>query len=212
MTSSKYWTCGVVSMAIAWLLALAAGPATADIPPRLGRDIPAKAPPLPVASETGPAVPFVVHRDETEAVSRIIIPRKLLPAAKALVPAPNSRAAVEPGEEDKESASLVRRSVYTGCMLALVFASGGLAIAFVRRRKAGVGKVLAIGLAVSMLLLGTALADIPSPFGGGRRPRPPRPEPTIPASSAAPTIKVETVDSGDQIILILGRNAPDLPK
>lgn len=201
MSRSKHWTCGFVSMMTGCLLALTVAPAAADvaIPPR----------PKPNVNENGSPAPFVVRRDPSEATSRILIPRKLLPAARALLPTTNSHAAVAPGEEDAESANFARRTANAGCMLAFAFAGGGLAIAFVRRHKGGMGKILAIGLAVSMLLLGTALADVPSPFGGGRRPRP---GPPIPAPSATSTIKVEIVDSGDAIVLILGRSAPDLPK
>ncbi len=143
--------------------------------------------PPPQASKAAPAPvqpsPFVVRRDPVQEISRILIPRKLLAGGQALPAA-----------------------VGAGIALTIVIAGGGLAVAFARRRKAGTGALLSIGLVVSLLLIGTALADIPVPGGRARRPTP------GPAPVGGPTVIVETVDSGDQVILILGKNAPNLPK
>jgi hypothetical protein len=205
---------GLLAMA---LLAWVARPAAADIavPDKHPAPTPHPVTPIPksTAGETGPAAPFVVRRDATQDNSRIIIPRKLLPAGNAVPVTPAAPAAASStGTEEDGSAANEHRTINMGIMLAVVITSGGLAVAFVRRRKTQVGALLLIGLVASSLLIGTAMADIPSPFGGGRpvRPRPAPPAP--PTAKVETTIVVETVDSGDQIVLILGKNSPDLPK
>jgi hypothetical protein len=141
--------------------------------------------------------PFVIRHDAQQATSRIIIPRNLLPATPV-------RAAA-PAVTENDSAGRDYRAVGMGLMLASVIAGGGLAVAFARRRKAGAATLLSIGLLVSLLLVGTALADIIPP--GGR----PYRRPVPPAPIKGPAIVVETVDSGDQVILILGKDATPSP-
>jgi hypothetical protein len=155
---------------MALVLAMAAQTAQADIalPPKTG-------------------APLAIGRDASQETSRLIIPRKLLPAAAA------------------PAADVGYRSVGAGIMLTAVIVGGGLAVAFTRRRKAGAAKLLSIALVMSLVLIGTALADIPLPSGRSSGNRPPRTQATRPG------VVVEITDSGDQVTLILGKDAPKLP-
>jgi hypothetical protein len=142
-------------------------------------------------------VPFVIRRTPGSASSRLIIPRKFLPAlAEATgnaVPA-----------EGTTGLKLRRRTTVAGVLLSCVIAGGFLAVIFIRRRK--VGRAAATGVAVLTvaLLAGPALADLlPNPF---RRPRPPRP--VVTPDVQVPKVTVTVVESGDEVVLILGRVTP----
>jgi hypothetical protein len=195
MTTFSFSTRCVSVWAMAFVAALAAQPARADIP----------SPPKGTKTAPAAAAPFVVQRDTSQENSRIIIPRTLLSGGQTALAAPAATAPT--GVEEDASADARLRSVNAGIMLSAVIVGGGLAVVFVRRRKARIGTLLSIGLVVSFVLIGTALADIALPGG---RPNPnrtlPRPQP-----AAAPAVVVETTDLGNQVTLILGKNAPKLP-
>lgn len=144
-----------------------------------------------------PRVPFVIRNGADQQYSRIVIPRKFLPvAAPAKAAGPGAAAGLE------------RRSISAGIVLSLVIAGGFLALVFVRRRKGGWAAAGAATLLAAVVVLGsTALADLAVP--GRTRPRV---TPPTQASPNAPQIIVETTDSGDQIVLILGKTAPQYPK
>lgn len=163
----------------------------ADVPP------PPKAKKSPVqvvSTQTGARyAPFVVRRGADRQYSRIIIPREYLPV-------------VAPAEATPQSApaSLRRRSINAGIVLSTVIAVGFLAVVFVRRRKVGWAMAGATALvAVVVVLAGTAVADLAVPGRTPSRSPPPRQ-----VSPATPQILVETTDSGDEVILIVGKTLP----
>jgi len=136
------------------------------------------------------AAPLAVRRAANQQHSRIIIPRKYLP-----VVAPAEAAAPD------ASATLRRRSIHAGILLSTVIAGGFLAVVFVRRRRVGWAMAGATVLAaVLVVLAGTAVADLAVPGRTPARIRPPRP-----VRPPTPQIVVETTDSGDEIVLIVGK-------
>jgi hypothetical protein len=132
---------------------------------------------------------FVLRRDGTQERSRILVPKKYLPASEAPT--------VDLSQDGPQ-----QRTANAGLLLATVISGGGLTVVLLRRRKVGA----AIGVLVAMLALtgalGAAMAKVPPP-------NPPAlPRPVVEAQVAVPQVMIEVVETGDDIVLILGRNAP----
>jgi hypothetical protein len=149
----------------------------------------ARADMLPPPRPRPSTAPLVIERDATQESNRLIIPRKFLSAAGA----------VKASLEEEPSAGLEQRTMHAGLVLSTVLVGGGLAVVLVRRRKTGGAALMSIVFLAAGLVVGTAIADIAVPG----KPRPPRPRPSS-------QVIVETTNSGDEIVLVLGKNAPRL--
>ena len=87
-------------------------------------------------------------------------------------------------------------------MLSVVMAGGFLAVVFVRRRKFALGAAAGLGVAAGLAILGgTALANIGPPPE-----TPPPPSVVLPVDSGGQQIVVETIDAGNEVVLIIGRS------
>jgi hypothetical protein len=150
----------------------------------------ARADMLPPPRPQPGTAPLVIKRDATQESNRLVIPKKFLPGAGA----------VKAALEEQPSAALEQRTIHAGVVLSTLIAGGGLAVVFVRRRKTGKAAMTSIVFLAASLLVGTAIADIAVP-GKPRAPRPGRP---------STQVVVETTDAGDEIVLVLGKNAPKL--
>jgi hypothetical protein len=146
--------------------------------------------------------PLTIRVDRSQAKSRILIPRACLTGAaapEAASPAAAAPSAAVPGPD------LRSRAIVAGCALSLLLTGGFLTLAFARQRRRSLAAVATTAaLAGVLLLVGTAMADLlppgardPSGYpSSGRRPQAPSPE-----------IVIETVTDGNEVVLILGRDA-----
>jgi len=146
----------------------------------------------PPDGSDGNGVNLVVKRAPRASVSRIVIPRKLLAAAKRAedgAAAPNAAAPREDG-----AAAPPTQSIIAGVAISLAIVAGFLAF---RKKKPALG----IAAAAGALLIGalgiwaaSATANVPPPVD---RPEPPKP--------VATKIMIEIVEEGDAVVLTLGR-------
>jgi hypothetical protein len=162
--------------------------------------------PQPPANQPGQPAAFVLRRDVAQEQSRIIIPRKFLPSRFIARAANQPLSDAAPPNSSWDGAR--QKAVNAGLLLATVMAGGGMTVVFVRRRKAGP----AIGMLVCTLLLtaalGTAMAIEPSAAtvdGGNLL------DNAQVVAAVSSQVAVEVVETGDEIILILGKDAPQPP-
>ena len=179
--SAKAWA----RLAVVGLVLHATGErvwANAPAPPPVRPDGIEK-PTIPTVRPNGPAADFVVRRDGAEQHSRIVIPRRFLPARPNRV-----------GERSVSGAE--QRATSAGLSLATVITGGGLAVVFVRRRQVGAAAAVLVVMLGLTVALGTAAATSPpSPLNNG---------------GPSPQVTVEIVESGNAIQLLLGKDAPPL--
>ena len=182
---------GVFLVALGMILAVLANVVRADIPPDPGRR-PTRQ--RPVVKRVSPDVsrPLTIRIDPRQQTSRIIIPKGYLSAAA--VPAPTV-----------SSWSPQSRSIIAGLALSLVMASGFLMLVFARQRRLSLATLATTAaLAGVLLIVGTAVADLLPPGGGpARTNRTFRAPPEPPRSG----IVIETTSGGNEVVLILGRDA-----
>ena len=203
MTFHRFWRLSTRLVLIGLLLATEglalANPLPAPLPIRPGREV---QPPLPIIKQVGQAAAFVIRRDAAQEQSRIVIPRKFLPSGKA---APQGEDPFgKASTPDDFLAGSRERAVNAGLLLATVIAGGGLTVVFARRRKAGPAIGMLVGTLLLAAALGTALAGEPlaAPVDGGNL------LDKAQISAASPQATVEIVETGDEITLILGKDAP----
>lgn len=144
------------------------------------------------AGAAGVRANFQVRRAPDQEVSRLIIPRKYLPAVPASEPA------------QPAAANLRQRSMYAGIMLSAVIAAGGLGVVLVRRRRFGWAAATCVAIVALAAFAGTAMADLAVP---GRPPSRPAPNPPRVVAPPAAQVTVEITDAGDDVVLILGKNS-----
>ncbi len=197
----RLWT----RLAVIGILLIMGGLASANpmpSPPDSYRRRPEPPPQPPaVVKHVGQPASFVVRRDAAQEQSRIVIPRKFLPQG---VVAPNE----DPfGDNSTPNSSLVgsrHKAVDAGLLLTTVIAGGGLTVVFVRRRKVGTAVGILVGTLLLTAALGTAMAvEPPAPAADGGNLLD---QAKIAKVSAQAT--VEIVETGDEITLILGKDAP----
>lgn len=142
----------------------------------------------------GPAA-FVVRRDAAQEQSRIIIPRRFLPASSA------------PARLDGHSQDNPRQKTTTaGLLLSTVISGGGLAAVLARRRKMKAAVVVLAAMLLSTVALGAAMAKSPPPRPAGP------PAPTLETKIAGPQVAIEVVETGSAITLVLGKDAPQFAR
>jgi hypothetical protein len=172
----------------------------------------------------GPPAAFVLRRDAAEKHSRIIIPQKYLPSGNT-VP---RRFLPSGGATPNISLDAPRqKAVDAGLLLATVMAGGGLTVVFVRRRNVKTAVGISVVTVLLTVTLGTAMAAVPNPLvapnpppiGVGAAGQLPFTQPVeslnlnppriaVEATGAGSQISVDIVATGDEIILILGKDAP----
>lgn len=161
---------------------------------------PANAPPPPRDRE--PIGPKLVVQPSTEKVSRLSIPRKLVPGAEKKA---------EKSDAGDNGFLGSDRTVVAGIAMSAAVALLGLHL--VRRRSGhGLAPTILIGAGMSALVGATALADLAIPGGGGRRPRPGPPPPNPPGTVTTPLV-IDWTDDGDNVKLWISpeqlhQNAP----
>ncbi len=155
-----------------------------------------------LVEQDGPPAAFVLRRDDDEKHSRIIIPRKFLPTGN-IVPRiylPSHNYTTPDDSMDRPQ----HKAVNAGLLLSTVISGGGLTVVFARRRKVRA----AVGVSVITLLLTVALgtvmaAEPPSSIFL------PNPAPiAVEAFGAGSQVSVDLVATGNEIVLILGKDAP----
>jgi hypothetical protein len=151
----------------------------------------------------GPAAEFVVRRDNAVIDSRIIIPRALLPAGKNSGDTPDAR----------PTGMRQQNAILAGLLLAIVIAGGGLIVTFARRRKPRAAAATLVVVFTITTVVSTAMGEpiLPSPFQSGQPLLQIRKTGTaniVLKDPNAPKATMEIVETGDSIIVILGRNAP----
>ncbi len=155
-----------------------------EVPPQPIFESPKPAPSAPAA--------FVVQIDRKQSGSRIVIPRKLLAQNVSI-------------ETEEAVSSLESRTVVAGAVLSTVIAGGVLVLVFARRRKTRMAVAASVAVVASLVIFaGTTVADLAVP---GRTPTFNRP-----AIRPTPTIVVEMTDQGNEIVLVIGRDAPAVLK
>jgi hypothetical protein len=135
------------------------------------------------APKAGQDAPIVVRRESLRKDSIIIIPRRCLP------PESNFDTTPKPSADNAQ-----QKAVSAGMILATVISGGGLTLVFVRKRRVGRG--------IATLLATVALSLTVSSTRGNA--------PTlsrIAANSTRPHATVEITDVGNDILVILGRDA-----
>ena len=197
MAFHRFWRLSVRPAVMGILLALVTSALANGVPrPRPPRE---EAPPQP-AKHIGQPASFVVRRDAAQEQSRIVIPRKFLPQGAV---APNE----DPfGDASTPNSSFVgsrRKAVDAGLLLTTVIAGGGLTVVFVRRRKVGAAAGILVGTLLSTAAPGTAMAvEPPAPVDGSNL------LDQAKIARVSPQATVEIVETGDEITLILGKDAP----
>jgi hypothetical protein len=139
----------------------------------------------PTAPRYGDKATFVLERDKSQEVSRLIIPRNLLPRESPSPRKTNQAQSSDAPRQDTASA---------GVLLAGVVSGGGLLVVFVRRRKVGAAAAVLIGTLALTIAMTAAMAESPRP--------------AINQKEGEAKIVVEVTGSGDTIKLILGKDAP----
>jgi hypothetical protein len=201
---------------MSWLIALAVvaflapfQPALADLAPGGGRGAPAPEPgPNPIedekpadrTAETENAVPLEVRVDPKAKQSRLIIPKNLL---------------AKDGRSNTTASSWRNNTIFGGITLALVITCGGLTMAFARRRRPVMAVATTFIAMLSVLTFtGIAMANLAAPDERRELPDVQRitlpvvaspvqtPHVTLPSTTE---VVVETVDDGDSIILVIGK-------
>jgi hypothetical protein len=141
---------------------------------------------------TGPAAPFVVRYHASKQDSTIVIPQKFLPQVGRYPKVPKV-----------SSTPPQQKAINAGTLLATVISGGGLAVVFIRRRKIGATAAIATGMTLLAVAIGTTMATPP-----------PSPRvtqgPVNSAENPAPKVTIKITESGDEIVLIVGENAPRL--
>ncbi|NQT38114.1 MAG: hypothetical protein HQ581_11525 [Planctomycetes bacterium] len=145
----------------------------------------------PKPAQSAPAA-FVVRIDRSQNDCRIVIPRKLLAQNVSI-------------ETEATVSSMESRTVVAGTVLSMVLAGGVLVLVFARRRKTRMAVAASLAVVASLVIFaGTTVADLAVP---GRTPSANRP-PIKPT----PTVVVEMTDQGNEIVLVIGRDAPAVLK
>jgi hypothetical protein len=161
------------------------GWANAPAPMRPERELPQAR-----AVQVGESARFVIRRDANEEHSRIIVPRKLLPAQPAA-----SRLSLS-GPQGK--------AVNVGLMLAVMLGGGGLTVVFARRRRVGAAAGVMVVTLALVVACCTAMAS-----AAWLLPQ----EANLPNAATVPPgaqVAVEIVESGSTVFLILGKDAPQV--
>ncbi len=169
------------------VLAINSGPAWANAPAPMRPERELSQPP---PRQAGESARFVIRRDANEEHSRIVVPRKLLPA--------------QPAAGRLSLSSPQGKAVNVGLMLAVMLGGGGLSVAFARRRKVSA----AAGVMVVTLLLVVACCTAMTSAAPRRLN-----EANLPNAAAVPAgaqVAVEIVETGSEIVLILGKDAPQI--
>ena len=206
-TDQRRW----LGVAAGLLFVFAAKAALADIPV----DSPPKPPSQRVVPtpENGRLAPLVIRFDGSQEHSRIVIPRQFLQAAVPGGYFPPAAQPAVPGASHWQ-----RRSIVAGTALSGVIAFGFLGVVFARRRKVSLAMAASIGvLATLVVMVGFAAANMglppkdyaPNPVDAGAPQIVVEPAGwTRPLVRQTPQIMVETTNRGDQVILVIGRDAP----
>lgn len=158
--------------------------ANAPAPMRPERELP-----QPPARQIGGMARFVIRRDANEEHSRCVVPRKFLPTP--------------PVASSLSLSSPQGKAVNVGLMLAVILGGGGLTVILARRHKVSAAAGVMVVTVVLIVTCCTALVN-------AARPR--QNEANLPNAAVVPTgaqVDVEIVETGSEIVLILGKDAPE---
>ena len=162
--------------------------------------------PPPPPKKVGAAATFVVRRDAVAEHSRIVIPKKFLPANdtdfRLYQPLNPAKASADP------FGSSQRKAVNAGLLLATVISGGGLTVVFVRRRKMRAATGASVITLLLTIALGTTMAAQPPSQPLPDVPLPNAARQAIEVAGADSQVTVEIVERGSEIVLILGKDVP----